>query len=266
MNLISILTPTHNRAGNFLPDTIRRVQNQKENGFEHEHIIIDNASTDGTEEMVKQFMQNDNRIKYIRNEKNLWASGALNKGFENSSGEIIVPLDDDDLLPKNSLQMRFNALQNKSIQWCSGYAVFIDENNRLLDTDKKTEYESSATMFLDDNNALKEPYRFFLGFFKNYGMICNGTVSIRRKCIEDVGGWNNDFTASQDTDMWIKLAKKEFHYKLLNNYLLFYRIHQGQSSNKNSQNGIWESLAKKLKDEYNISYELLDKYFPELND
>ncbi|MFN7160545.1 MAG: glycosyltransferase family 2 protein [Candidatus Gracilibacteria bacterium] len=70
-HIITILTPTYNRAEKFLPQTIESIQNQSEAGFRHEHIIIDNASTDETQRVVAQYMEKDPRIKYIKNSGNM---------------------------------------------------------------------------------------------------------------------------------------------------------------------------------------------------
>ncbi len=254
---ISILTPTFNRAGTFLSETIRFIQKQYEKGFTHEHIIVDNASEDNTEEIVRGFMKEDSRIKYIRNEKNLYASGALNVAFEHSVGEIIVPFDDDDIMPALSLQARFDSLHNPKVQWSSGHAFFMDYDRRLRGPESRFfEYSSNARPFLDENNELADPDRFFLSFFCKW-MVCGGTVTIRRQCIEQVGGWEPTYQTSQDNDMWIKLAHARFHYKLANDYLFFYREHKEQSSARNSRNGKWKEVGSLLREKYGITDEIL---------
>ena len=75
-NLISVLTPTHNRK-RFLAQMIESVARQNEQGFIHEHIIIDNKSTDGTRQMVRRMAKKDKRIKYIYNPKADWAYGNI---------------------------------------------------------------------------------------------------------------------------------------------------------------------------------------------
>lgn len=259
--IISILTPTYNRAGTFLAEAICCVQKQHESGFSHEHVIVDNASEDNTEEMVRSFMKNDPRIKYIRNEKNLYASGALNVAFALSVGEIIVPFDDDDIMPSLSLQTRFDSLRNPNIRWSSGQALFINQERRLQgpESDHAEFISNSIRPFLDGNNELitERAQDFFLAFFRHW-MICNDTVSIRRECIEEVGGWNAAFTGSQDTDMWIKLASKHYPYKLINDYVAFYRTHESQISLKNSHNGVWKNIWAELRKTYGVTEEILD--------
>ncbi len=255
--LISVLTPTFNRGGTFLSDTILRIQNQYEDGFTHEHIIVDNASTDNTEEVVRGFMKDDPRIKYVRNEKNLWASGGLNVAFKHSQGELIVPFDDDDIMPPLSLQVRFDAMKNSNIKWTSGHALYIDEHGMVTGLKSKNMgYLSNARPFLDDKNELKDPQGFFLSFFRKW-MVCGGTVTIRRECIEEVGGWNPDFTVMQDIDMWMKLASKHYHYKLLNDYLFLYRVYPTNTSHSYRGSPLYTEMSDRLRATYQITEKLL---------
>lgn len=255
---ISILTPTYNRGGTYLAETIYRVQRQRERGFTHEHIIVDNASTDNTEEVVRSFMKEDPRIKYIRNDQNLWASGALNVALQHSVGELIVPLDDDDIVPEHSLQIRFDAMRDPKVMWTSGYAVYIDKDGALFKQGSKG-FEANLEIlpYLDDTYELKEPDKFFHAFFTKW-LICSGTVTVRRKCIEEVGGWDASFQAAQDTEMWTKLAAKRFHHKLIAQYILFYRVHPAQASGRNAVNGVWVKLRQELRERYGITDQLLD--------
>jgi len=65
--LVSVIIPTYNRA-NLLPRAIKSVLNQTFKDFEL--IIVDDGSTDNTEEVIKEFQRKDERIKYIKYDKN----------------------------------------------------------------------------------------------------------------------------------------------------------------------------------------------------
>lgn len=246
--IISILTPTYNRAKTFLMETIESVQKQSEQGFTHEHIIADNASEDRTEEVVRRYMITDPRIRYIKNDKNLYASGALNVAFEHSRGDLIVPLDDDDVLPPLSLQVRFDEMRNNPhLQWTSGRALFIDPESRPIASSDR--YVENILPYLDKNKELLDPEMFFLALLEKW-LIFNGTVTIRRECIETVGKWDPEFTEIQDLEMWTKLAAKHYEYKFLDDCLLFYRLHENQATKKNIKN--WDHFHQKLDQRYAI--------------
>jgi glycosyltransferase involved in cell wall biosynthesis len=82
---ISIIMATYNRA-DYLPRAVNSVLNQSCRNFEL--IIIDDGSTDNTEEVVKSFK--DTRIKFIKNEHNQGMSVARNRGFDSAAGDYVA--------------------------------------------------------------------------------------------------------------------------------------------------------------------------------
>jgi glycosyltransferase involved in cell wall biosynthesis len=100
-NLISAIMPTYNRA-DFLINRIPNILQQTYKDFEL--IIVDDASTDNTEEVVKSFK--DKRIKYIKlHENSGYPSIARNIGIANSTGEFITHEDDDVYIVPDKFKM-----------------------------------------------------------------------------------------------------------------------------------------------------------------
>lgn len=94
--LVTIIIPTFNRAY-ILPRAIKSSLSQTYQNIEL--IIIDDGSTDNTEEIVKGFQ--DSRIQYIRHSENRGVSAARNTGIKSSKGDFIALLDsDDEYLPE----------------------------------------------------------------------------------------------------------------------------------------------------------------------
>lgn len=91
----SIIIPTYNRA-NVLPRAVNSCLNQDYHDFEI--VIVDDGSTDHTEEIIKGLP--DERISYFKHENNMGVCCARNTGTTNSRGQWIIPLDsDNELLP-----------------------------------------------------------------------------------------------------------------------------------------------------------------------
>ena len=91
--LVSIITPSYNTA-KFIGKTIESVQNQTYQNWEM--IIVDDCSTDNTDEVVDGYLS-DKRIKYIKNEKNSGAAVSRNRALREAKGKWITFLDSDDL-------------------------------------------------------------------------------------------------------------------------------------------------------------------------
>ena len=90
--LVSIIMPSWN-TGNFIAESIQSVINQTYKNWEL--IIVDDCSTDNTDEVVSFYK--DQRIKYLKNEKNSGAAITRNKDLREAQGERIAFLDSDKL-------------------------------------------------------------------------------------------------------------------------------------------------------------------------
>jgi alpha-1,6-rhamnosyltransferase len=246
MKLISVLTPTHNRSETFLLECINSVANQLEKGFTHEHIIIDNKSTDGTRKIVQALAKKDKRIKYVYNPRNLGAADALNVGLKKSKGSLIVPLDDDDVLPHQSLQWRFNFFQkNPKAKWTYGRILFINHLSQPLD--KLPEIDTTPLKIKNVVHSL---------LLKNF--ILSGTVTIKKECLVKIGGWNPKIK-TQDYDISLRLAATGFVPKKINKHLSFYRKHPLQSHKKQIRDGIYASERALYLNQHQVTEAFLKK-------
>ena len=107
--MISVVTPTFNRK-EMLKDVIDCLSNQTYKDWEL--IIIDDCSTDGTQEMMSEYKSNS-KIRYYRNEVNTKNPGInRNKGFNLANGEYVVFMDDDDYYIDNTYFERVMEIYN----------------------------------------------------------------------------------------------------------------------------------------------------------
>src|SRR3989338_2549685 len=105
---LSIVTPTYNRAGIYLRQAIESTLAQSFKDFEF--IIIDDCSTDNTQELIASF--NDSRIRLIVTNKNHGEYHSTNYGVSLSLGSYFTWIHSDDILTENSLENRVNFLKN----------------------------------------------------------------------------------------------------------------------------------------------------------
>lgn len=106
--LVSIIMPSYNTA-KFISGSIESVLAQTYSDWEL--IIVDDCSTDNTDEVVKPFLS-DSRIKYIKNEKNSGAAVSRNRALREANGKWIAFLDSDDLWIPDKLQKQIAFMQS----------------------------------------------------------------------------------------------------------------------------------------------------------
>ena len=102
---ISIIIPVYN-VEEYLEQTIESILNQTLKDFEL--ILIDDGSTDSSQDILKRYSDEYDKIK-VMYQKNSGPSRARNRGIEAATGEYITFADSDDILPYNSLELRYNA-------------------------------------------------------------------------------------------------------------------------------------------------------------
>lgn len=105
--LVSVIMPSWN-TGKFIAESIQSVINQTYKNWEL--IIVDDCSTDNTDEIVGKFT--DIRIKYLKNEKNSGAALTRNRALREAKGEWIAFLDSDDLWKPEKLEHQLKFMKN----------------------------------------------------------------------------------------------------------------------------------------------------------
>ncbi len=127
--LVSIIMPTYN-SGNFIGDTIDSVIAQIYENWEL--IIVDDCSTDNTEEIVNIYSKKDSRIKYKKLFTNSGAAVARNRGIELAEGKYIAFLDSDDLWLPKKLDTQIKFMNNNAYHFtCTSYNKIDEEGNSL---------------------------------------------------------------------------------------------------------------------------------------
>lgn len=130
ISLVSIIVPCYNRAV-YLPEALQSVLNQTYTNWEC--IIVNDGSTDNTEEIVKEWTHRDFRFKYVY-KKNGGVSSARNEGLKVAQGEYIHFLDSDDLINKFKLEKQLACFkENIDIVICD-YFPFENETGSFLKT------------------------------------------------------------------------------------------------------------------------------------
>lgn len=124
--------PVYN-GENFVEEAIKSILDQDHADFRL--IVTDNASTDGTEDIIRALAACDDRIAYVRNPVNLGASRNYNLGYDLSEGEYLKWCAHDDLLSRNYLRDCVAALDaDPGLAIAFGKSISVDTKGRRLPT------------------------------------------------------------------------------------------------------------------------------------
>ncbi|TBN00175.1 glycosyltransferase family 2 protein [Hyunsoonleella flava] len=126
---VSIITPTYN-SERFIKATIQSVLSQTYTNWEL--LIIDDASTDGTLEIINGFISKQKNINVLQNQVNQGAAVSRNLGIKKASGDFIAFLDSDDLWKPSKLEKQVEFMIKHNIDVCFSSYDLMDENGKLL--------------------------------------------------------------------------------------------------------------------------------------
>ena len=195
---ISVIVPCYNHSP-FIVEALESVLNQTFTNFEC--IIINDGSTDNTEEVVLEWIKKNEKFKYFH-QVNSGLSSARNKGISLSSGVFILPLDSDDKISENYLEACYKVLNgNSAVKIAYGAARFFGNVNKKWNLDT---------------------YNFEDILYKNM-IYCSGLY--RKADWEITGGYDENMKEGlEDWEFWIHILKNGGEVVQTDRCCFYYRL------------------------------------------
>ena len=196
---ISVVIPTYNRANTILR-ALKSVLNQSYKA--DEIIVIDDGSSDETQEILKKFQD---QIVLI-SQDNLGVSSARNRGIELCKNEWVAFLDSDDFWHKDKLklQVEFHT-KNRDILFSHTNELWIRDDKVI--NQKSHHKKPQGECFLENLNFCK---------------IAPSSVMINKKILKDVGYFDQSLKVCEDYDLWLRVLYKYsvglLHERLVTKY------------------------------------------------
>lgn len=221
---ISVVMSVYN-GEKYLAKAIESILQQTYTDFEF--IIVDDASTDGSPDILRYYQEADQRIQVIRNEENFGLGISLQRGIHSARGEFIARMDADDI----SLADRFE----KQVEYLNRHQEIM-----VLGGDYLTIYEQDE--IINDLTLPKDPEMMRWNMLLGSGIIViHGTVMFRKELIVKVGNYG-DFRAAQDFELWTRTFDVEpLPIANLDGVIYHYR-HHGETTT-HSLNSLQERIA-----------------------
>lgn len=223
---VSVIVTCHN-LGRYLPDALRSVLGQSYKDWEC--IIVDDQSTDNTQQVASEFCRKDRRFRYYKTPSNLKLCGALNFGFEHSTGRYVVNLDADNILPPDALRIQVEEFESDAtIHIASGDLDLINE-----DASQKKEKIWHNKADFD-----------FRAQMAHINQIHSSSM-VKREVREELGGYRERYWRAEDAHFWCVATSFGYRAKIVTTEsTLEYRMRSDsksmQEANENSdRDGDW---------------------------
>jgi glycosyltransferase involved in cell wall biosynthesis len=196
---ITIVTPSYEQ-GEFLEETIRSVLLQ---GYPNlEYFVIDGGSRDQSPDIVRNY---ERWLAGWVSEPDGGQANAVNKGWRQSSGDILGWLNSDDILLPGALRTIAEAFSDPHVMVTTGFRKFYDERSRFLQdgvewrtTDDTLRYECT---------------------------VAQETTYWRREILDRLGALDETYRYALDYEYWQRMLSAGYHFTVLPAYLGGFRLH-----------------------------------------
>jgi len=206
--MVSVIISTFNRKKK-LKRAINSVLEQTFQDFEI--IVVDDASTDGTDKMCKKLIKKEPQVRYMRRDSNWGKHGKVkNEGIKAAKGEYITFLDDDNEYLMDHLQALHNNITRTGVDVVYGDRWVVDESGKH---DKRKGPHGD----FDYNRLIVQNY------------IDTSDVMCKKQSLLDVGGWDEDLNKFADWNLWVRMFKAGKTFQHVPLILTNYYFHAGMN-------------------------------------
>jgi glycosyltransferase involved in cell wall biosynthesis len=224
MPLVSVLMTSYNHES-FIRESIESILAQSFTDFEL--IIVDDASKDGSRNIISEYNKKDDRIKSVFHESNMGIARTINDCIEKSCGKYIAIVSSDDLWTEDKLAKQLEILdQNENlIVWC---------NAEIIDAESIVTGKTSSEIF---NNSELNGY-----VFENLSSawLCGSSIMLKRANLNGIR-FNETMKYLNDTQFYIDIGFK-YNFYYIKETLVKYRLHSTNTSSGDIRNWYHDSL------------------------
>jgi glycosyltransferase involved in cell wall biosynthesis len=211
--------PVYNNA-EYIEYSIKSIINQSYKEFEF--LIVDDGSTDKTEEIVNSFK--DSRIIYKKIEKNSGTSAALNFGLKIANGDWIARIDADDLNAHNRLDSQIKFIEdNPDYDVISSWSIYFKNPNKILFSLQEPIEHDEIYEYLNLHNPLNQSAVFYK----------------KERILQ--AGYDENFKNNEDFELFHRI-RDQVRFYIIPEYLVYTRIRKDSKSYSQSNKNIYEFL------------------------
>lgn len=244
---VSIILPTYNRD-NLIARSIKSILNQSYQDFEL--IIVDDGSTDNTPKIVKKLKRKDERIRYLKHEKNHGAAKARNTGIVASKSDYLAFQDSGDLWLPRKLEKQIKTLNRFSQRTGVVYT-------RMYRLDK------GRKKYVPLPNVRKKNGRIHGELLKG-NFIGTPSILAKRECFDTMGKFDERLPRLQDWDLVLRFSKK-YQFRVVDEPLVI--VLSSPDSISTREKALTKALIlifEKYSDEFQKDRKILSKYLQRL--
>lgn len=186
-----------------------------------EVIVIDDASTDNSVDVIKSFR--DSRVKLIQNSRNLGGSASFNLALTHCEGKYVANLDSDDSHHPNKTRASIDILESK--KHISVVGTYTNALTLLGEPhEKQSELKQFTAPSVDINHISA-----WIG--SNY--LSRSSSVVRKSAYDSMGGSDTEMNYAPDYELWTRLLAAGHQFAIIPERLTDQSIHSGSVTHSN---------------------------------
>lgn len=213
---ISCIIASYNTPAKYLLEAVDSILRQTYKNFEL--ILVDDGSQIAIKDILKDI--NDERLIIIRNESNMGVTKSRNRAMKIMTGEFMAVMDADDISDEKRFEKEISyLLSHPKCDLVSSQMAFISDYNRKNPWIKipKSNQKYLSWLFWDNSRPFPHgPALIRNSFLKKYSIF-----------------YDENYKKALDYRLWVDCARNGAEFHILDEYLYFYRVHDGQISQLN---------------------------------
>ena len=217
MKLVSIVIPNYNRA-DLIRETLDSILSQSYSNWEC--IVVDDGSTDNSEEIIKEYLTQDDRFSLYKRPKDYpkGANACRNIGLSKTNGEYVIFFDSDDLMFENHIEVKVKALESRD------YDFVIARTNRFYNDDPNNLGGDLSGYDLNDKNEISKD-----NFIQNKIFWLTYDPIIKKELIKDIYFTEKNRSA-EEYSFFVKMLIKSEKGIIIADFLTSRRMHDESHS------------------------------------
>lgn len=219
---ISVLMSVYNDE-KYLEDAVESVLGQTYRDFEF--LITDDSSDDNSCEVIREYAEQDERIRVFTNEENQGLTRSLNDMLSKARGELIARMDADDISRKPRFEKQVALFEsNPSADIVFGDTLLIDKyGDPVCQSWRPGEEEIIEAL----GTRCRVPHP---------------TVMMRASAVRKVGGYDESYWTGQDHDLWQRMKRSGATFRYISEVILNYRLNP-DSVHVDSERDYWYRVS-----------------------
>jgi len=201
----------------YLAEAIESILAQTFTDFEL--IIVDDGSQDRSPEIIREYEQRDDRVRFLWQGRNRGVSFARNRGIDAAGGQYIAFMDSDDVSLPTRLEQQLRFLQESP-------EIGVGVPTKMVNHDMTTTLVSIRT-------GPRQHAPIVLSLFSGAISLMGGNLMIRRQPLRAVGGFAPDMRHGEEADLFVRLLlQTRIRYANLSQILYIQRWHDSNTSSQ----------------------------------